>query len=90
MTALAPLSDEDARGAVRKAKEMGFDAMKNIMISIPGGSEAHTLEVIVDEAHKQGMRVYTHATAVQDAVAAVNAHVDVLAHTAAYRPSGRG
>ncbi len=48
----------------------------------PGGPEGHTLSVIVDEAHKQGLRVFTHATAVLDAIAAVNAHIDVLAHTA--------
>jgi len=52
------------------------------MIVVPGGPESHTLAVIADEAHKQGLRVFTHATAVPDAVAAVNAHVDVLAHTA--------
>jgi imidazolonepropionase-like amidohydrolase len=80
-TAPAAISDEDTRAAVRMAKQQGFDALKTFMLSIPGGSESHTLAVIVDEAHKQGLRVYTHATAVQDAVAAVNAHVDVLAHT---------
>jgi len=80
-TAPAAIPDEDTRAAVRMAKQQGFDALKTFMLSIPGGSESHTLAVIVDEAHKQGLRVYTHATAVQDAVAAVNAHVDVLAHT---------
>ena len=50
-------------------------------MTTPGGPEAHTLQVIVDEAHKQGLRVFTHATAVEDAITAVNAHVDVLAHT---------
>jgi imidazolonepropionase-like amidohydrolase len=80
-TAPPAIPDEDTRAAVRQAKQQGFDALKTFMLSIPGGSESHTLAVIVDEAHKQGLRVFTHATAVQDAVAAVNAHVDVLAHT---------
>jgi cytosine/adenosine deaminase-related metal-dependent hydrolase len=76
------IADEDTRAAVRAAKHDGFDAIKTFMLETPGGPEGHTLSVIVDEAHKQGLRVFTHATAVQDAVAAVNAHIDVLAHTA--------
>ena len=81
-TAAPAIPDEDSRAAVRSAKEAGFDAIKTFMIVVPGGPESHTLAVIADEAHKQGLRVFTHATAVPDAVAAVNAHVDVLAHTA--------
>ena len=80
-TAPAAIPDEATRAAVRQAKEQGFDGIKTFMLATPGGPEGHTLSVITDEAHKQGLRVFTHATAVQDAVAAVNAHVDVLAHT---------
>jgi imidazolonepropionase-like amidohydrolase len=76
------IPDEQSRAAVRSAKAEGFDAIKTFMITTPGGPEGHTLSVIVDEAHKQGLRVFTHATAVPDALAAVNAHIDVLAHTA--------
>lgn len=75
------IPDDDTRAAVRAASHDGFDAIKTFMIETPGGPEGHTLSVIVDEAHRQGLRVFTHATAVQDAVAAVNAHIDVLAHT---------
>ena len=75
------IPDEQTRAAVRAAKQGGFDGIKTFMVSTPGGSEGHTLAVAVDEAHKQGLRVYTHATAVPDTLAAVNAHVDVLAHT---------
>jgi imidazolonepropionase-like amidohydrolase len=81
-TAPPAIPDEQTRAAVRSAKQEGFDAIKTFMIATPGGPEGHTLGVIVDEAHKQGLRVYTHATAVTDALAAVNAHIDVLAHTA--------
>jgi imidazolonepropionase-like amidohydrolase len=80
-TAPPAIPDEQSRAAVRSAKEAGFDAIKTFMIVVPGGPESHTLAVIVDEAHKQGLRVFTHATAVPDALAAVNAHIDVLAHT---------
>ncbi len=76
------IPDEQTRAAVRSARQEGFDAIKTFMLATPGGPESHTLAVVVDEAHKQGLRVFTHATAVQDALAAVNAHVDVLAHTA--------
>jgi enamidase len=81
-TAPPAIPDEESRAAVRAAKQEGFDAIKTFMLATPGGPEGHTLSVIVDEAHRQGLRVFTHATAVQDALAAVNAHVDVLAHTA--------
>jgi imidazolonepropionase-like amidohydrolase len=82
MTAPPAIPDEQSRAAVDAAKQEGFDAIKTFMITTPGGPEGHTLGVIVDEAHKQGLRVFTHATAVPDALAAVNAHIDVLAHTA--------
>lgn len=79
--ALAAIPDEQTRATIRAAKQAGYDAIKTILVTTPGGPEAHTLSVIVDEAHKQGFRVYTHATAVEDSITAVNAHVDVLAHT---------
>lgn len=79
--ALAGIPDDQTRTTIREAKQQGFDAIKTILVTSPGGPEAHTLSVIVDEAHKQGLRVYTHATAVPDTLTAVNAHVDVLAHT---------
>ena len=78
---LPAIPDEATRASVRASKAAGYDAIKTILVTTPGGPEAHTLQVIVDEAHKQGLRVFTHATAVEDTITAVNAHVDVLAHT---------
>jgi len=78
---MAAIPDDATRATIRAAKQAGYDAIKTILVTTPGGPEAHTLSVIVDEAHKQGLRVYTHATAVEDSITAVNAHVDVLAHT---------
>jgi imidazolonepropionase-like amidohydrolase len=78
---LPAIPDDATRATIRKAKQDGYDAIKTILVTTPGGPEAHTLQVIVDEAHKQGFRVFTHATAVEDSITAVNAHVDVLAHT---------
>ncbi len=81
LTAPPAIPDDQSRAAVRSAKQEGYDAIKTFMLATPGGPEGHTLSVIVDEAHKEGLRVFTHATAMLDAVAAVNAHIDVLAHT---------
>jgi len=78
---LPAIPDEQTRATIRAARQAGYDAIKTILVTTPGGPETHTLNVIVDEAHKQGFRVFTHATAVDDAITAVNAHVDVLAHT---------
>ncbi|MGZ3278936.1 MAG: amidohydrolase family protein [Caulobacteraceae bacterium] len=78
---LPAIPDEATRATIRQAKQAGYDAIKTILVTTPGGPETHTLNVIVDEAHKQGLRVFTHATAVEDTITAVNAHVDVLAHT---------
>jgi imidazolonepropionase-like amidohydrolase len=75
------IPDDQARASVDQAKAQGFDAIKTILVATVGGPEAHTLGVIVDEAHKQNMRVFTHATNYLDTLVAVNAHVDVLAHT---------
>ena len=78
---LPAIPDDQTRTTIRQAKQAGYDAIKTILVTTPGGPETHTLNVIVDEAHKQGFRVFTHATAVEDSITAVNAHVDVLAHT---------
>jgi imidazolonepropionase-like amidohydrolase len=78
---LPGIPDDQTRATIRAAKQSGYDAIKTILVTSPGGPETHTLSVIVDEAHKQGLRVFTHATAAPDTLAAVNAHVDVLAHT---------
>jgi len=74
-------TDAELRAQVDQAKQQGFDAIKTILIVTPGGPEAHGQAVIVDEAHKQGLRTFTHATNYIDTIAAVNAKVDVLAHT---------
>ena len=76
-----PIPDADLRAMVDKAKADGVDAIKTILVTSPGGVEGHALSVIVDESHKQGLRVFTHATNYLDTLTAVNAHVDVLAHT---------
>jgi imidazolonepropionase-like amidohydrolase len=81
LVGIAPIPDDKARAMVDLAKQEGFDAIKTVFVSSASGREAHALTVMTEEAHKLGLRMYTHATAVEDAVAAVDAGVDVLAHT---------
>ena len=59
----------------------GVEAIKAVILVTPGGPEAETLAVIVDEAERLGVRSVTHATSVQDTVAAVEAGTHVLMHT---------
>jgi imidazolonepropionase-like amidohydrolase len=72
---------EETRAAVRKMKEAGVDAIKTGILVSPGGPEKDTLAVVADEARKQGLLSITHAVAVEDAVAAVEAGTHVLVHT---------
>lgn len=81
VTAPEGFTDAESRAMVDQAKAEKWDAIKTILILSPGGPESHTLAVIADEARKQGLRTYTHATNYLDSLAAVNAKVDVLAHT---------
>ena len=75
------IPEEDTRRTVRDAVAAGVDAIKAVILVTPGGPEQNTLSVIVDESHSQGVRSITHATSVQDTVAAVRAGTDVLMHT---------
>jgi len=75
------IPDEEARAAVRKLKEAGIDDVKTVIVVTPGGPEKHTLSVVVDEAHKVGLPVITHAVTVEDTFAAVEAGTTMLAHT---------
>jgi len=80
-TAAPAIPDEETRASVRKLKEAGIDDVKTVLIVTPGGPEKHTLSVVVDEAHKVGLPVITHAVTVEDTFAAVEAGVTMLAHT---------
>ncbi len=75
------LPDADIRAEADQAKAQGFDALKVILIDTPGGPQGHGLAVLADEGHKLGLRTFVHATHYFDTLTAVNAHIDVLAHT---------
>jgi imidazolonepropionase-like amidohydrolase len=81
-TATAPaIPEADVRAFVREAASAGVEAIKAVIIQTPNGPEAETLAIIADEARRLGIRSITHATSVQDTVAAVQAGTHVLMHT---------
>lgn len=75
------ISEADVRKAVRDAVAAGVEAMKAVLLVTPGGPEEETLAIVADESRRLGIRSITHATSVQDTVAAVRAGTDVLMHT---------
>jgi len=79
--AAGAISDEETRAAVRQLKQAGIDVVKTLISTTPGGPEERTLSVVIDEAKKVGMPVFTHAVSVEDTLAAVRAHPTVLVHT---------
>jgi imidazolonepropionase-like amidohydrolase len=79
--AAGAIPDDQTRAAVRQLKQVGIDVIKTVLAVTPGGPEEHTLTVVVDEAKKLGLPVFTHAVSVDDTLAAVRAHPTVLVHT---------
>jgi imidazolonepropionase-like amidohydrolase len=72
---------DQARTMVDRAADQGADNIKIILVASPKGGDLATLRAISDEAHKRGLRMITHTTAVVDAVMAADARTDYFAHT---------
>jgi imidazolonepropionase-like amidohydrolase len=70
-----------ARAMVNQIADQGADNIKIILVASPKGGDLATLRAISDEAHKRGLRMITHTTAVVDAVMAADARTDYFAHT---------
>jgi imidazolonepropionase-like amidohydrolase len=74
---------EEARTAVRGMNAKGIKAVK-MWVDDRGGTypklSPETFTAIIDEAHKHGMIVHTHATTLPDQKAVVRAGTDVLVH----------
>src|SRR5262245_38165097 len=79
--AAGAISDDETRASVRQLKQAGIDVIKTVLSVTPGGPEEHTLTVVVGEAKRLGLPVFTHAVSVDDTLAAVRAHPTVLVHT---------
>lgn len=78
-----PQTAEEARAAVRAAKARGTDLLKMWVDSSHGTVPKMTAEVytaVIDEAHRQRLRVGAHIYNLQDAKALVEAGVDIIAH----------
>lgn len=90
---------DEAREAVRKVAAGKPDAMKihHTRSQFPGTScldcnlEKHdpeTLRALVDEGHKQGLKVFCHIAWPSEALEAIEAGVDCLAHTITHAETG--
>jgi|GEM_PF-555773 len=84
--ALTPTTEEEAREAVKKLAPKKPDLVK---IIYEKGSKKFTsltfelMEVIIDEAHKNDLKIVTHITTLEQAKDAVKAGTDGLAHIVA-------
>ncbi len=72
---------EEARKDTNRVADLKPDIIKFHFDDPPGNMSAETWGVIVDEAHKRGLRVAPHVFYLRDAKAAVEKGVDVLAHS---------
>jgi imidazolonepropionase-like amidohydrolase len=81
-TTLHEVADESqARGAVNELLVAGADAVK-IFLSAPSGALAPaTLRTAVERAHDADKPVFAHPNTASDVAAAIDAGVDVIAHT---------
>jgi len=82
-----PKTPDEARAAVQKLKALGVDAIKTQRDDFGWAStrtnslmSAEVLQATVDEAHRQGLKVYVHAPQLPRAKEALRAGVDGLLH----------
>ncbi|MFO0601431.1 MAG: amidohydrolase family protein [Myxococcaceae bacterium] len=76
-------SAQEARAAVRARQSAGASIIKLVIASIPRGSPQLTdeeLDAVVAEAHLIGLKVIAHIDTADDAMRALDHHVDALAH----------
>jgi imidazolonepropionase-like amidohydrolase len=77
------LTEQGARADVRELKFWNVGLIKTWLTNRNGSvrqMEPQLFEAIIDEAHKNGMRVMVHATEIENAKAALRAGVDVFGH----------
>ncbi len=74
---------EDAKKIIAKQKKKGVHYIKIVCDQIPEGTPEMSFDLmkaLVDEAHKEGFKVFVHVGSAENAVNAVNAGADILAH----------
>lgn len=79
--AASKLPDEVVIGAIENAKSQGYDYLKTVINTTPGGPEIDTLKLIVAEGRKRDMPTIVHAVSVKDAALVIDADPDMLVHT---------
>jgi len=81
--AYVALTEAGVRANVRELKHWNVALMKTWLTNRDGSVrpiEPNVFAAMIDEAHKQGMRVIVHSTELENAKAAIRAGVDVFAH----------
>jgi imidazolonepropionase-like amidohydrolase len=74
----------DAKALIDDTVEKGVDFIKLVVDRIPPDApelDAATTNALVDEAHKHKLKVFVHVGSADDALVALHAHADFLAHT---------
>jgi imidazolonepropionase-like amidohydrolase len=72
---------EQTIAAVERIADAGYDYIKNVIVTTPGGPEVDTLKLIVEEGKRHGLPTIVHAVSVVDTLAAVEARPAALVHT---------
>jgi imidazolonepropionase-like amidohydrolase len=80
-TAAPAIPNEVIIGMIQQAKANGYDYLKSVVNTTPGGPEIDTLTLIVEEGRKVGMPSIVHAVSVKDAALAIDAGPAMLVHT---------
>lgn len=80
-TAAPAVPNEVIINMIAAAKAGGYDYLKSVVNTTPGGPEIATLKLIVAEGNKLGMPTIVHAVSVKDAAAVIDASPAMLVHT---------
>ncbi|MFY0607505.1 MAG: amidohydrolase family protein [Cyclobacteriaceae bacterium] len=85
VNAISPTIDDisDAKNLIEKYLKNDVDYVKVICDQIPPGSPEMTFEqlkALIDEAHKSDKKVFAHIGSPENAISAVEAGADILAH----------
>ncbi len=72
---------ETTMAAIENAARQGYDYLKTVIVTTPGGPEIDTLKLVVEEGARHGLPTLTHAVSVRDTLAAIEAAPASLVHT---------
>jgi len=72
---------EEARTSVDRYADAKVDLIKMHILGTPDDTQPAVYKVLIDEAHKRGLRVAAHLFYLKDARGLLDAGVDVIAHS---------